>query len=134
MQNYDMFYNKGWECPKCGAVMSPSTPYCRNCAGITQTTTSSSSGQYYDVDWAKSISSLQTNEINKMKFEKEYRVNEVAEILGVCNRTVFNWIKGGKLKAYRRAGGGSGAPYFIKESELEHFMNVGDAEEHSENI
>lgn len=26
---------KGWECPKCGAVMSPFTKVCINCRGIT---------------------------------------------------------------------------------------------------
>jgi hypothetical protein len=27
---------KGWECPKCGAVMSPTTKVCVNCRGKTQ--------------------------------------------------------------------------------------------------
>lgn len=27
------FVEKGWECPKCGAVMSPSTSCCVNCRG-----------------------------------------------------------------------------------------------------
>ena len=27
------FVEKGWECPKCGAVMSPSTMCCVNCRG-----------------------------------------------------------------------------------------------------
>ena len=26
---------QGWECPKCGAVMSPTTSCCINCSGIT---------------------------------------------------------------------------------------------------
>lgn len=27
------FLDKGWECPKCGAVMSPTTSRCMNCRG-----------------------------------------------------------------------------------------------------
>ena len=26
-------FEKGWECPKCGAVMSPTTSVCVNCRG-----------------------------------------------------------------------------------------------------
>lgn len=26
-------FDKGWECPKCGAVMSPTTSVCVNCRG-----------------------------------------------------------------------------------------------------
>jgi hypothetical protein len=26
-------FDKGWECPKCGAVMSPTTSCCVNCRG-----------------------------------------------------------------------------------------------------
>ena len=26
-------FDKGWECPKCGAVMSPTTSCCVNCQG-----------------------------------------------------------------------------------------------------
>lgn len=29
-------FDKGWECPKCGAVMSPTTSVCVNCRGITK--------------------------------------------------------------------------------------------------
>lgn len=28
-------FEKGWECPKCGAVMSPTTSVCVNCRGVT---------------------------------------------------------------------------------------------------
>lgn len=27
-------FTKGWECPKCGAVMSPTTSVCVNCRGF----------------------------------------------------------------------------------------------------
>ena len=27
------WFDKGWECPKCGAVMSPTTSSCVNCRG-----------------------------------------------------------------------------------------------------
>ena len=30
--------DKGWECPKCGAVMSPTTDCCVNCRGVTEIT------------------------------------------------------------------------------------------------
>ena len=29
-------FDRGWECPKCGAVMSPTTSVCVNCRGITE--------------------------------------------------------------------------------------------------
>lgn len=29
-------FTKGWECPKCGAVMSPTTSVCVNCRGCTE--------------------------------------------------------------------------------------------------
>ena len=31
---------KGWECPKCGAVMSPTTSVCVNCRGFTEVSVS----------------------------------------------------------------------------------------------
>jgi hypothetical protein len=33
------FFEKGWECPKCGAVMSPTTSVCVNCRGYEGGTT-----------------------------------------------------------------------------------------------
>ena len=31
-------FDKGWECPKCGAVMSPTTSCCVNCRGYGEPT------------------------------------------------------------------------------------------------
>ena len=36
--NEDKFIPQGWECPKCGAVMSPTTTVCVNCKGQPQIT------------------------------------------------------------------------------------------------
>ena len=33
-------FAKGWECPKCGAGMSPTTSVCVNCRGFTEVTIS----------------------------------------------------------------------------------------------
>lgn len=47
---------QGWECPKCGAVMSPTTACCVNCKG-NNSFQSSLSGQRYDDegDWRPTI-------------------------------------------------------------------------------
>lgn len=36
--NDNRFIPQGWECPKCGAVMSPTTSVCVNCNGQAQVT------------------------------------------------------------------------------------------------
>ena len=33
-----------------------------------------------------------------------YFLEEVAELLGVCRKTVYNWIKSGKIKTYKVGG------------------------------
>lgn len=38
--NDNKFIPQGWECPKCGAVMSPTTSVCVNCNGQVQVTVS----------------------------------------------------------------------------------------------
>ena len=38
------FLQQGWECPKCGAVMSPSTSVCINCRGVGDSVASSGRG------------------------------------------------------------------------------------------
>ena len=45
MSNWDIIGTapKGWQCPVCGAVYSPTTPMCYNCTGRTATTTYASS-------------------------------------------------------------------------------------------
>ena len=37
---YHPKYQTGWVCPKCGAVMSPTTTYCVNCTQANYTITS----------------------------------------------------------------------------------------------
>lgn len=49
---------------------------------------------------------------------KYYSTNEVAEIIGVTRRTVYNYIESGKLKATKPAG-----RYAVSEKELKRFMN-----------
>lgn len=44
---------KGWECPKCGAVMSPTTSACINCRGITEISVSTS----YSPEFLESLNS-----------------------------------------------------------------------------
>ena len=42
---------QGWECPKCGAVMSPTTSCCVNCRGNNSFQSSLSGQQRYDDDY-----------------------------------------------------------------------------------
>ena len=63
MEN-DMFWNKGWVCPKCGAVMSPTTSMCLNCRGDTNTFLGY--GTNIDIDWTKQMTTTITEkEIKK---------------------------------------------------------------------
>ena len=41
------------------------------------------------------------DEVAVIKIQKHYKISEVAELLGVCNKTVRRWIAEGKLKAHR---------------------------------
>lgn len=45
-------------------------------------------------------------------------IREIAEDLKVSDRTVKNWIDGGKLKAFK-----FGAQYRIKKADFENFIN-----------
>lgn len=50
---------------------------------------------------------------------KLYNINEAAYILGVCDHTVREWIKDGKLKAVLLRGSNGYASYQIKEDDIE---------------
>lgn len=41
-------FDKGWECPKCGAVMSPTTSCCVNCRGIGEVTINTNFTKYIE--------------------------------------------------------------------------------------
>lgn len=64
MEN-DMFWNKGWVCPKCGAVMSPTTSMCINCRGDKSTVLRY--GTNIDIDWTKQT----TTTITEKEIKKE---------------------------------------------------------------
>ena len=49
--NYRFGALQGWICPKCGAVLSPSTTFCPFCAPGNNKTTITSTRTTYDVDW-----------------------------------------------------------------------------------
>lgn len=49
MEN-DIWWNKGWVCPKCGAVMSPTTSMCGNCRGYKENSTVIGTTS---IDWTK---------------------------------------------------------------------------------
>lgn len=62
---YDMFWNKGWVCPKCGAVMSPTTRMCINCRGNKRTVLGYGTNIY--IDWTKQT----TTTITEKEIKKE---------------------------------------------------------------
>lgn len=49
-----------------------------------------------------------------------YSLSEVIEILGVTRRTLYNWIKDGKIKAIK-----AGQQWRITEEALEEFLQTG---------
>lgn len=42
---------QGWECPKCGAVMSPSSNHCINCTGYFNNTYNSIPNNINSIEW-----------------------------------------------------------------------------------
>lgn len=57
-----------------------------------------------------------------MAKRKVFSAHEVAEMCGVVNQTAINWIKQGKLPAYRTPGG----QYRVYPDVLVSFMNALD--------
>lgn len=49
---------QGWQCPKCGAILSPDTPFCPFCSRqtLTPTVTCGTSGEYVNPNISTSIS------------------------------------------------------------------------------
>lgn len=62
-------------------------------------------------------------EVLQMKIEKMYTIREVTEILGVHQRTVYRYITEKRLKAAKLK------QWRIKESDLQAFINGGEANE-----
>lgn len=52
---------QGWQCPKCGAILSPNTPFCPFCSRqtFTPTFTCGTSGEYVNPNVSTSISKEQ---------------------------------------------------------------------------
>jgi len=50
-------------------------------------------------------------------------VQEVMEILKVCDRTVYNYLRSGKLKGIKLGNGKSGVQWRVRREDLEEFMN-----------
>lgn len=52
-----------------------------------------------------------------------YTLSEIAELLQVTRRTIYNWIKGGKLKAFR-----AGKEWRVTKEALAEFTQTGTGE------
>ena len=46
MPDYDFNTPKGWQCPKCGRIYSPTTPMCFYCGGKTITNQTTTGTEY----------------------------------------------------------------------------------------
>ena len=68
----EMFAPKGWICPKCGRVYSPSTPSCYYCGGNTEITTTTNitvgGSDYWDII-EKAWKNKLNNQSNKIEGE-----------------------------------------------------------------
>lgn len=53
-----------------------------------------------------------------------YTLKEIEDLLHVTRRTLYNWIKGGKLKAFR-----IGKEWRVTKEALEEFTQTGTADE-----
>ena len=58
-------FEKGWECPKCGAVMSPTTSCCVNCRGINEFSVNTNGTRF-------NIPSIEFPYVPQMDEEKNY--------------------------------------------------------------
>lgn len=63
MNNQVNWMQQGWECPKCGAVMSPTTSCCVNCRGNKGGGTIITDATKIDVDWTKQQTSTAPSSI-----------------------------------------------------------------------
>ena len=52
-----------------------------------------------------------------------YTLEEISDLLQVTRRTLYNWIKGGKLKAFK-----IGKEWRVTKQELEAFTQIGTGE------
>lgn len=62
-------FEKGWECPKCGAVMSPITSCCVNCRGISEISVNTNGTQF-------TIPSIEFPFVEESEEEKKYTEGE----------------------------------------------------------
>lgn len=67
-------------------------------------------------------------EVVIMTIEKQFTVEEVANILRKSTKTIYRWIESGKIKAAELPGRFGKSSYLISKSELEKFgIEVKDA-------
>ena len=50
MYERNLFSQQGWECPKCGSILSPSTMWCPFCSGKKEVTYTTTTSTPYKVD------------------------------------------------------------------------------------